>query len=424
MTHDIITELAEKKMKLHKRVSLRVASWALYDFANTIFSANIISLYFALWVTIDKKAEDIVYSLTLSISMILAAVLEPILGTISDIYKKRMPFLILFTVQCCLFTALMGITQNLFIGLLLFCFANLCFQLAAIFYNALLFNVSKDGNLGKISGLGVGLGYLGALTGVMMVKPFALRYGYSGTFIPTAVLFFIFSLPCFLWVRETRREETGHVEFNVGRIFLRLKDTFRNSKKYPGLMHFLFASFIFLNAINTVIIFMAVYTKKVIGFSDSEVINFFAFSTITAIMGSFLFGLLTDRLGAKRVLNISLGIWVIGLSLASISFSKIVFWFVGPLIGVALASTWTSSRALAIKLCPKEKLGEIFGLFGVVGKSASIIGPIVWGICILVFEPLGIMRYRIAIFIQILLILLGWRVLRRLPLTPPHATGI
>lgn len=387
-----------------------------------MFSANIISLYFALWVTIDKKAEDIVYSIALSVSMILAAVLEPILGTISDIYKKRMPFLVLFTVQCCIFTALMGITQNLSTGLLLFCFANLGFQLAAIFYNALLFNISRNENLGKISGLGVGLGYLGALIGVMMVKPFALRYGYSGAFIPTAVLFLVFSLPCFLWVREAQGEKTGHMELDIGRIFLRLKDTFINSKKYPGLLSFLFASFIFLNAINTVIIFMSVYAKKAIGFSDSEVINFFAFSTTVAIIGSFLSGFLTDRLGARRVLNLSLGIWVIGLALASASFSKIAFWCVGPLIGIALASTWTSSRALAIRLCPQEKLGEIFGLFGVVGKSAAIIGPIVWGVSLLVFEPLGIIRYRIAILIQTLFILSGWWILRRLPLTPSLPT--
>src|SRR3989338_2477925 len=102
MAYDIISFM------LHNRLSKSIVSWALYDFANTIFSANIISLYFALWVTIDKKGEDILYSITLSISMVLAAILEPLLGAVSDIYKKRMPFLIFFTVQCCIFTALMG----------------------------------------------------------------------------------------------------------------------------------------------------------------------------------------------------------------------------------------------------------------------------------------------------------------------------
>ena len=400
-------------MMINKK--LTIFSWSMYDFANTIFSMNIISLYFALWVTVDMKGEDILYSWALSGSMFLAAIVSPIMGAVSDRLGRRMPFLIFFTLTCCFFTALIGFTNRLFIGLLLFAIANFCYQAAAIFYNALLPQISKKNQIGRVSGYGVSLGYCGTIAGLLLVRPFVLKMGRQAAFIPTAILFLLFSLPCFLFVKDALVSKRSKFELQIRGAFKKTKETFVNIKKYPGLFNFLIAVFTALNAINTIIIFMSVYIKKVIGFTDSEIITFYIISTIFAILGAFITGFITDKLGSKRTLSIVLGLWGIGIFLAAISFNKAIFWIIGPLIGICLGATWTSARVLAIDLSPPQIVGEVFGFYGLIGKSASIIGPLVWGLCVWAFGFLGIIKYRLAIFTLLLFLSMGFVMLQKIP---------
>ncbi len=395
---------------------LAVFGWALYDFANTIFSMNVISLYFVLWVTVDNRCEDVVYSIVLSGSLFLAAVAEPLLGAVSDIFKKRIPFLVFFTLLACAFTAVLGIAKTLFMALAVFVLANFCYQTATVFYNALLAKVAGGEEVGRVSGLGAGLGYLGAIVGLIVTRPFVMKYGHQAAFIPTAVLFFLFSLPCFFLVKEEGVFSSGgRLKIQLGSIFLRIKETFMHSEKYPGLLRFLVAAFIFLNAVNTVIVFMSVYLKKVGRFSDSELISLYLVSTLMALAGAFVFGTVVDRVGAKKSLVLSLMIWTISLFAGAFAFSRIMFWIVAPLIGIALGSVWTASRALVVKLTPEDKLGEVFGLLGTVGKSSAIIGPLIWGGTIFLFGFLGVSKYRLGILIQSLFILSGWFIVRKVP---------
>ena len=387
----------------------------MYDFANTIFAMNVISLYFVLWVTVDMKGGDILYSWVLSGSMLLAAISSPIMGAVSDRLGRRMPFLIAFTLICCVFTALIGVANKLFLGLLFFAIANFCYQIAAIFYNALLPQVSDKGQIGRISGYGTALGYCGTIAGLLLVRPIVLKYGRQAAFIPTAVLFILFSLPCFLFVKDRSVNKKNKFELQIRKTFRKIKETFVHIRKYPGLFNFLIASFIALNAINSIIIFMSVYTKKVIGFTDTEITNFYIVSTIFAILGSFITGFITDRLGSKRTLSIVLGLWCISVFLAAISFSKTVFWIVGPLTGICLGATWTSARALVVDLSPPQIVGEVFGFYGLTGRFAAIIGPLIWGLTVWVFGFLGILKYRLAIFSLLLFLGLGYYFLRKVP---------
>jgi len=403
-------------MKINRK--LTIFSWSMYDFANTIFAMNVISLYFALWVTVDMKGEDILYSWALSGSMLLAAVCSPIMGAISDRLEKRIPFLIFFTLICCVFTALIGLTNKLFLGLLLFAIANFCYQIAAIFYNTLLPQISNKGQIGRVSGYGTGLGYCGTITGLLLVRPFVLRYGRQAAFIPTAILFLLFSLPCFLFVKDQfSAKQKGRGKFGIRIVdsFRKVKETLIHIREYPGLFNFLIAVFIALNAVNTLIVFMSVYTKKVIGFTNSEIITFYIVSTVFAILGSFVTGFITDRFGSKRTLSIVLGLWCISILLVAISFNKIVFWVVGPLVGICLGATWTSARALVVDLSPPQMVGEVFGFYGLVGKSASIIGPLIWGLCAWAFGFLGILKYRLAILSLLPFLVLGFIILQKVP---------
>ena len=181
-----------------------IASWAFYDFANTIFSMNVISLYFALWVIVDHGGQDILYSGALSLSMIAVAVSAPIFGVISDQTGRRRFPLVYLTIISVFATVFIGQTNQLWVGILLFIIANYCYQSALVFYNGMLPNVARRSSIGIVSGYGVSLGYLGSIVGLLIVEPFVTNGGRSAAFLPTGILFLTFAIPCFIFVKDSK----------------------------------------------------------------------------------------------------------------------------------------------------------------------------------------------------------------------------
>lgn len=376
---------------------------------------NIISLYFPLWVTVDKGGEDILYSFALSSSMILVALSMPLLGAFSDRMGRRIPLLAGLTLLSVFFTGSIGVFDHLTLGLVFFALANFGYHAALVPYDALLPQVSKGYSVGKVAGIGVALGYVGAVLGILMVKPFVSEAGRGASFIPTAALFLLFSLPCFFMVKEERKKVSAISWQAFKEEVAKIKNTLKGITKYPGLLRFLIANFIYCDAVNTVIAFMSVYAHQVIGFSDSLIRTFLIVSTLFAVAGSLLFGWVTDLLGAKRTLVVVLFIWIFGLLMAMISFSPLMFWLVGPIVGIALGGTWVSARSLVVDLSPPEKIGEIYGFYNMGGKFGFIVGPMMWGAIVLVFGGLGILKYRIAIGSLLLFLMLGLYLLRKVP---------
>ncbi len=414
-------------MKISKGAT--IFSWSLYDFANTIFAMNVTSFYFPLWVK-ETKGGGLLYILPFFISMLLVSITIPVMGVISDRYRRRIPFLAFFTFLCILFTALIGTAGSLALGLLFYAIANFCYQSGMVFYNALLPEISAEGKIGRVSGYGVSLGYVGTIVGLLMVWPFVRGLdikvgsiylqmeggGSEAVFIPTAILFLIFSLPCLFFVKDKMPLAIKKFELGIKEAFRKLKDTLTNTKRYPGLLPFLVAIFISLNAINTVILSMAVYSREIMHFSDADLTRFFIISTIFAIFGSLVAGFVTDRFGHKRTLSFVLLGWIGTISLAAFSVTRSTFWIVGPLAGLCLGATWVAARPLIVELAPADKMGEFFGLAGLVGKSSAIFGPPIWGLIIwtLGFSELA---YRIATLFLAVLVLVGLAILQKVPET-------
>lgn len=390
-------------------------SWALYDLANTIFSMNIVSLYFVLWLTVDKNCPELYYSLAFSGSVLLAASLMPILGEISDRLKRRVPFLIGFTLGCVTFTAMLGLAKGIFFALFFFGLANFCYQLAGVAYNSLLVQVSTPRTLGRTSGLGVSLGYLGTLLGLHLVRPFLEAGGRQATFIPTAVLFLIFALPAFIFIKDLPHPHIPRVELQLKSVFSRLLKTLSEVRRNRPLVRFLISVFLCLNAVNTIIIFMSVYAKRVMNFGNTEIIYFMSVSTIFAIAGSYVFGRLTDRWGSRDTLNLVIKGWCLTIFLAGISTYRWMFWIVGPLAGICLGATWVSARTMLIELVPQEKIGQMFGLFGLAGRFSSVLGPIVWGLVTFAFAGLGLLKYRLAIASVFIFMFAGYLIFQKVP---------
>ena len=389
---------------------LAIASWSLYDFANTIFSMNVISLYFALWVTVDKGGQDILYSVALSGSMLAVALSVPLFGAISDHTGRRRGPLIFLTCLCCTTTAAIGLANELFSGLILFVVANYCYQSSMVFYNGMLPDVSKGSNLGLVSGYGVALGYMGSMMGLLAVKPIVAEGGRLAAFLPTAGMFIFFALPCFFFVKDPIIQNRGTVSFKNA--FATLLRTAQDLKRYKHLLKFICIHFLVLDVVNTIIAFMSVYANKVIGFDDSEINSFMIFATLGAMIGSLAIGWMVKIAGSQKSYWLVLALWTAALFTAAVSQNEPLFWLVGPLAGAGMGGVWVVSRSLLVELSPPEKIGEFFGFYGLAGKMASIIGPLLWGTVVLIFEATQTFKYRAAVILLLLVILLATAVYR------------
>lgn len=397
-----------------------ILSWALYDLANQFFVLNVVSLYFVRWLTLEKRSPEILYSLSFGASSFLVAISAPILGTISDMRGRHKPFLVYLTILSVVFTALLGSSENVFLNLLFFAIANLGCQLAIVFYNALMVNISPPSRLGLISGLGRVFSYSGAILALYLMKPIVLKKGYQATFFPTGFFFLIFSLPCLIFIKDRPlKEKIDSIYFfkkeKIFKILRDLKINLWETYKFPGMKDFLKAAFFGLCAVNVVTLFMSIYATKVFGLNEAQIINLIAFSTIFAIISSFFSGYLSDYIGYKRCLSATFILWAICFSLGAFARNIYFYWSIGALVGIALGSIWVVSRALAVKLVPEEKIGEVFGLFNLVGYLSAIIGTIFWGLILWFLSPLGQWSYRIALFSLNLFMVLGFIFILNIP---------
>ena len=375
---------------------LRTAAWAGFDLANTIFSINVVSLYFPLWVVQTRGGSDLLYAIASSASLFVASCLMPFLGTLSDRLQKRMLFLIPATLLCIFATALLSRTTSLMAGLFLFGLAHLGYQLGLIFYDALLPEMGPSHWLGRVSGLGIAFGYVGTLIGLAIARPVVLSRGYQAVFLPTAAAFLLFSIPCFLFVRDPQRQTKVPVQSGIAYF-----------EKGSPLRQILKIYFFALLAIQPVILFMSVYTQKVVGFSDAEMIRFFFLTTCSAIGGAWGCGVLTDHWGPKRTLLLSLGGWGVGLLIAALTTRPWHFWLAGCFIGTVLGSTWVSNRVLVVHFSPEKHLGEVFGWAGLVGRLAAILGPLLWGSIVWGFKAYFPWNYRLAVFSLLIWVVLS-----------------
>lgn len=343
--------------------------------------------------------------------MLLVGICAPIMGTLSDIRKTRQKFLVYFTLLSIVFTLGMGFSSNVFLSLVFFAAANFGCQGAVVFYNALMVDVAPRRRMGFVSGLGRMFGYSGAILALYLTKPVVLKAGYQPAFFVTAVSFLIFALPCMIFVKEkSSGKEKDTVPFlnkeRIAQILKTMKSTLFDTYRYSALTDFLKAAFFGLCVVNVIILFMSIYATKVFGLKEPEIIDLIAFSTIFAIAGSIFSGFISDIVGHKRSLVGIFFLWA--LCILGAGFLKPPFhWLIGALVGMSLGATWVVSRALVINIVPQGKIGEVFGLFNLVGYLSGIIGPLFWGAMLILFSPLGILKYRIAFFSLILFIAVG-----------------
>ena len=391
-------------------LSLPVLSWALYDFANTIFAMNVLSLYFVLWVTQDYGAKQSSFSLALSASMLAVAVTCPMFGAVSDRYGRRIPFLIAFVLTCVAFTAVIGQVGGLVVALIFFAIANYAYQSGNVFYDSLLPTISREDNRGRVfrsrGGLGLRRHHRRNTDGGPLRRPMGTwrRLPAHGSAV------FTFRHTLLLFVKERPSSVPWSARL-IMQGYSQLFHTLSNARRHSNLLRFIGARFLYVDAVNTLLIFMAVYVTEVIGFTDAQVRWLLITSTSFAIVGSLLYGRLVDRIGPKKTLTIVLIQWAVVFVGAATTFYSPAFWVIGALAGVALGGTWTADRAFLTRLAPPEQTGEFFGLYQLAGRFAAVTGPLIWGLTVDGLTDLGLLRFRIAILVLLVNVVLGFIVL-------------
>ncbi len=408
-------------MKISKT---KIFTWSLYDFANTIFSMNVVSLNFPLMIKNDYGGEDIHLSLARSSAMVLVALTMPLAGVVADKFQRRMPLTIFLTLLCCLATLSLGRGGPMLVQLGLFAVAVFSFQGALVFYNAVLPQIAGPLKIGRVSGYGVALGYIGTIFGLLVVGSLAGPGNYSGAFTLTAVLFFLFALPFFFTVKDVAPKPLKNLGGTILDSLKQIVDVYRDARSKPGILRLLLGRFFVVEALETIIFFMAVFLKEGAGFSDStavwgnlsEITMFLVVITVFTAAGSFVWGFVAEKFGPRNSLLGTVILWIITLAGIILVKDKTLFYFFGSLAGISLGGVWTTERPLLVNLVGDHaKLAGYFGLFALSGRTAAVAGPIIWGLTVMVFDPLGAIKYRIAIGTVLIMMTIGFFIIRKVP---------
>jgi MFS transporter, UMF1 family len=420
--------------------ALAVWSWVLYDFSNTIFSISILSYFFPLWLREELGAEPDLFNYMSAASAFIIAFTAPFLGALADLQQRRRSYLIILTVLAVAATGALDLAGSVLAGVVLFVAADVTYQSAIVFYNALLPGVSVGRGAGKVSGYGTGAGYVGAIVALVLLTLFvtdpetigsllgplggwikAEGEHNSNAFVPTAVLYLILSLPTFFFVPD--RQVRSPQPLRIRATYRDVVSTIRNLRGYAGLGAFILATLLYMDAANTTVTNMSFYGREVFEMNQTEIRNLLLFSTVFAAVGSVGFGYTSDRAGPKRTLLVVLLLWLVSTALVAGAPAPWMLLVAGPLVGVALGATWTVSRIMLVALSPPEKLGEFLGLYSIAGRLSAITGPALIAVLLTIFEGLGpAVSYRIAVGSLNFIVILGIFFLSRVPDARPDMT--
>ncbi len=387
-----------------------VRSWIVYDLANTIFALGVIGLYFPDWLT-SMDQPDSVLAIVEAAAGVVVVFVAPWAGARSDVRGTRVRTLAYTTVVAVAATALLGI--NVPSSAIFLAVALVAFNIGSVVYDALLIDVSTEEDRGRISGLGVGIGYFGSYIGLLIgiITLDLLDWSYAATFRVLALGFLLFAIPAFVFIKErpghTREPPPGLLD-----IPLRLVRSWRKASEYPGVVRFLVSRFLYTDAINTLIGgFLTIFVIQELGLDRRFVTALLGLAITAAIAGGIGAGRVISRFGPNRVLRWVLVIWMVAIGsgiIAAATGQTWIAWTIGPLGGIALGATWASDRVVMTRISPPDHIGEFYGLYATVGRFATILGPLMWAFVVDVLD----LGRSVAMAVLIGFVFLGWILLR------------
>lgn len=383
----------------------------VYDLANTIFALGVVGLYLPDWMS-ENGIADSYLAVTVAIAGAVVILAAPWVGARSDHSGQRMPVLVASTLVAISATALLA-RGPVWLTFAFLGVALIAVNVGSVVYDALLPDVSTTYNRGSVSGIGVGIGYVGSFVGlgIGVVTLDILELGHETTFLWLAAGFLGFALPTFIFVEERTKSPLPGAPPRLARVVHNLIASWRRAFGFPSAFRFLMGRFLYTDAINTLIGgFLALFALEELGLDRAGSRNLIGIAIVAAIAGGLGGGRLVERYRAKKVLRIALILWMVGIAwgvVAALTDDTSTAWMIGVVGGLALGATWASDRVLMIEVSPPEHLGEFYGLYATVGRFATILGPLVWALMVDVLD-LGRVAAMVALGV---FVLAGWVVI-------------
>ena len=400
----------------------QIFGWVMYDFANSAYTTLIVtfiySTYFVSAIAPDKIHGTVLWSRGVTLTALLAAFLSPVLGALADHGNARKTFLLISTVIGTAGSAMLWFVRpgQVYQALLWFILSNLAFEIGMVFYNAFLPDISNEKTIGRISGIGWGVGYLGGLLAMFVamvgfINPEIPWFGVSresganirATCILVALWYGLFSIPLFVLVKSN----PGNPKKNSGKAaivraaFADLKDTFKDIRSYREIVKLLIARMIYNDGLVTIFAFGGIYAAGTFGFPFKEIMIFGIVLNVAAGTGALIMGIFDDKLGGKTTIQISNIILTLAVVLAVCAPGKKMFWAAGVLVGFFAGPNQSASRSLLGRFVPREKENQFFGFFVFSGKLTAFFGPLFLGILTQIFNSQRVGVAVVAVFFVI-----------------------
>lgn len=406
-----------------------VWGWALYDFANSAYSTALVGVIFQFYFTrfvvgpegVDLLGRQIsgpsLWGYSVSFSMVLVAVTAPFLGAVADYYssKKRFLFYSCYGGVACTAMLFMVKPGDVWLAVTFYVLSNLGLELSMGFYNGFLPELTSPKNVGRVSGFGWALGYVGGVACLLLCLAILERPNWFGlvttdylpvrtTLLFVAVWWGLFSIPIFCWLKEkTRRDETCERISYLKAGFRRLELTFRKVNQLGELVKFLIAFLIYNDGIQTVIVMATVFGATELGMPQGELIRCFIAIHIAAFVGALGFGVMADRWTIKSSIHSGLFVWTTAVFYVLFIHEIWEFWVLAIAVGFVLGGVQASSRALFARFTPATSSAEFFGFFATSGKFASILGPALFAF---ITDLTGMVRAGVASVVVFFIV--GW----------------
>jgi len=377
------------KKKISKEKKRAQWAWYLYDFGNSAYAAVVLLAVYAAYFkqsVVGTAKGSALWGLSLTISMLVVAVISPILGAMADYSGRKKTFLLIMTAISTVFTGLLFFVQkgDIFLGMVLFIIAEIGYRAGQTFYNGLLTDVADEDEIAKVSGNGWAIGSAGGIICLIIVLAMIqLNPGNTVivrlSLVVTAIYFIIFALPAFLWIKEDTHPQEKDGKSYIRVALDRLGSTLREVKSFKEFIKFMIALLIYNDGIIAALDFAAIIGAVLYGVTSTELIIFVIIVQLTNVIGAYVYGRQSEKTGVKKSLVQALILMIIAVFGMMLMPNKVGFFIVGALAGYAMAGVQMLSRTMVSVFAPEGKSAEFYGFFSLAGRTSSIIGPGVMG---------------------------------------------
>lgn len=374
-----------------------VFGWAMYDFANsgytTVVLTAVFSAYFVAGIAGKADWATLAWTLALGVSNAVVMLLMPAIGAWADAHARKKRLLMLATAGCVLATAALALAQPgmvaLAVGLIIV--SNIFYSFGESLTASFLPELARPEAMGRVSGLGWGLGYLGGMLTLGLCLAYVLwaqqRGEPAARFVPvtmllTAVMYGLPALVTFALLREHARPPVAgtRAAVTVGDALRHLRQTYRQAAHLPDLRLLLGSTVCYQAGVAVAIALAAIYAEQVIGFAPQETMVLILVLNLAAALGALVFGYVQDRIGHRLALSLTLVGWIAVCVIAALAQDKAQFWVAATIAGLCMGSSQSAGRAMVGLFVPRQQLAEFFGLWTTATRIASIVGPISYGL--------------------------------------------